>query len=85
MPGILTLTANPTLDLHWEVARLSVSGKNRARVAGAIAGGGGINVARALRSFGARAAAVASDSGTARFDPATAESPSGGVRARRRE
>ncbi|AXE24256.1 1-phosphofructokinase [Streptomyces globosus] len=57
-PDVVTLTLNPTVDLCWEVDRLEYTGKNRARVRSVAAGGGGINVARHIARFGARATAV---------------------------
>ncbi|MEU2832498.1 1-phosphofructokinase family hexose kinase [Streptomyces lavendulae] len=57
-PSILTLTMNPTVDLCWEIERLEVIGKNRARVRSVAVGGGGINVARHVVRLGGRATAV---------------------------
>lgn len=57
-PSVLTLTMNPTVDLAWEVGRLTGIGKNRARVRSVIAGGGGINVARGVVRLGGRATAL---------------------------
>ncbi|MFF0428174.1 1-phosphofructokinase family hexose kinase [Streptomyces sp. NPDC004520] len=57
-PPVLTLTINPTVDLAWEVGRLTAVGKNRARVRSVAAGGGGINVARGVVRLGGRATAV---------------------------
>ncbi|MFB6613064.1 1-phosphofructokinase family hexose kinase [Streptomyces sp. NPDC056367] len=57
-PEIVTLTMNPTIDLCWEVEHLEVTGKNRARVRSVAVGGGGINVARHIARFGARATAL---------------------------
>ncbi|MFJ7779438.1 1-phosphofructokinase family hexose kinase [Streptomyces yangpuensis] len=57
-PPVVTLTMNPTIDLCWEVDRLEVIGKNRARVRSVAVGGGGINVARHVVRFAGRATAV---------------------------
>ncbi|MFJ3233792.1 1-phosphofructokinase family hexose kinase [Streptomyces sp. NPDC086787] len=56
-PSVLTLTMNPTVDLCWEVGHLEDTGKNRAMVRSAAAGGGGINVARHVVRLGGRAVA----------------------------
>ena len=58
MDPILTLTVNPTIDLGLEVDSLEPEGKNRARLRGVRAGGGGINVARAIVELGGEAIAI---------------------------
>lgn len=58
MTTILTLTLNPTIDLSWDIDRLDDEGKVRAGVRSTVAGGGGINVARAVARLGGSATAV---------------------------
>ncbi|NUS42691.1 MAG: 1-phosphofructokinase [Mycobacteriaceae bacterium] len=58
MPGIVTLTVNPTVDLTFEVPGLVCEGKSRAVQRNVQAGGGGINVARYVQRLGAAAIAV---------------------------
>lgn len=58
MRPILTVTVNPTLDLSLDVEALRTGGKNRADLRSVTAGGGGINVARAVRELGGTATAV---------------------------
>ncbi|MBF6235034.1 hypothetical protein [Nocardia farcinica] len=53
---VLTVTANPTVDVCLDVDRLCTEGKNRALVHSVQAGGGGINVARCLRRLAIPAA-----------------------------
>ncbi|MBF6445313.1 PfkB family carbohydrate kinase [Nocardia farcinica] len=55
---VLTVTANPTVDVCLDVDRLCTEGKNRALVHSVQAGGGGINVARCLRRLAIPARAV---------------------------
>lgn len=58
MSAIRTLTLNPTVDMTWELDRLEGSGKNRAENRNVTAGGGRINVARAVAELGGHALAV---------------------------
>lgn len=58
MTTIVTLTLNPTIDLSWDIDRLTDEGKVRAAVRSTVAGGGGINVARAVDRLGGSATAV---------------------------
>lgn len=58
MTPILTLTMNPTVDIGLDVETLRPSGKCRATVRGVVAGGGGINVARAVVELGGAALAL---------------------------
>ncbi|MFQ6328671.1 1-phosphofructokinase family hexose kinase [Nocardia sp. CWNU-33] len=58
LPTILTVTLNPTVDISLEVDRLIGEGKNRARVRSVQGGGGGINVARCVRTLGGSAVAL---------------------------
>lgn len=55
---ILTVALNPTIDVTWEVDGLDPSGKNRARPCSVVAGGGGINVTRAVVRLGGSARAL---------------------------
>lgn len=55
---VATFTINPTVDLSLEVPALVPEGKTRARIRSVRAGGGGINVARCLRTLGGTALAV---------------------------
>lgn len=52
MRPILTVTVNPTLDISLDVQELEPGGKNRASLRSVTPGGGGINVARAVRELG---------------------------------
>ncbi|ORM36778.1 phosphofructokinase [Williamsia sp. 1135] len=63
MPGILTLTMNPALDIHTSVPQLMPTEKMRCGVPRYDPGGGGVNVARALVSLGTAAAAVVTSGG----------------------
>lgn len=63
MRPILTLTLNPTIDLALEVEALEPTGKNRATLRGAVPGGGGINVARAIVELGGEATAIHTSGG----------------------
>ncbi len=56
--GVVTLTMNPAIDLCATVDRLDPTRKLRCRDLRRDPGGGGINVARALRRLGGRAVAV---------------------------
>lgn len=60
---IVTVTANPALDLTWQVERTVVGGVHRADAGRARAGGKGLNVARIAHAQGARAIAVATCGG----------------------
>jgi 6-phosphofructokinase 2 len=60
---ILTLTIDPTIDLTMEVDALEPTGKNRATLRGAVPGGGGINVARAIVELGGEATAIHTSGG----------------------
>lgn len=53
MPGILTLTMNPALDVSTSTARVEAAHKLRCGAAVLHPGGGGINVARVLSRLGA--------------------------------
>ncbi|KJL25214.1 Tagatose-6-phosphate kinase [Microbacterium oxydans] len=55
---ILTVTANPALDLTWRVDRLVEGGTHRAEAGAARAGGKGLNVARVAHTEGAAVLAV---------------------------
>lgn len=55
---ILTVTANPALDLTWHVERLVEGGTHRADTGAARAGGKGLNVARVAHAEGADALAI---------------------------
>ena len=58
MAPILTLTLNPALDIHTSVAQLVPTDKMRCATARYDAGGGGVNVARAVVALGGTAEAV---------------------------
>ena len=64
MASILTLTLNPALDLATEVDRVIAGPKLRCRAPKVDPGGGGINVARAVRILGGAARAVVALGGT---------------------
>lgn len=49
---ILTVTANPALDLTWEIGRIEIGGTHRADTGRARAGGKGLNVARVAHAQG---------------------------------
>ena len=55
---IVTLTLNPSVDLSFFVDRLAPREKLRCQEPRRDAGGGGVNVARAIRRLGGRAVAV---------------------------
>jgi 6-phosphofructokinase 2 len=57
-PGAVTLTMNPAIDLCATVDRLAPTRKLRCHDLRRDPGGGGINVARAMRRLGGRALAV---------------------------
>lgn len=57
MSGILTVTLNPALDLSTSVPHVVPGDKLRLRPAVRDAGGGGVNVARAIGELGGRAKA----------------------------
>ena len=58
MPPVVTLTMNPALDVTSETARIASGEKLRCSAPRHDPGGGGINVARALRMLGGNATAV---------------------------
>ena len=58
MPGILTVTMNPALDLFTTVERVQPTHKLRCAPALVHPGGGGINVARVLARLGAEVLAL---------------------------
>ncbi|GGD68726.1 1-phosphofructokinase family hexose kinase [Microbacterium murale] len=49
---ILTVTANPALDLTWEIDRIEIGGTHRADTGAVRAGGKGLNVARVAHAQG---------------------------------
>lgn len=55
---ILTVTANPALDMTWELDRIEVGGTHRADTGAVRAGGKGLNVARVAHAAGAPVIAV---------------------------
>lgn len=55
---IATLTMNPALDISFAVERMTPTRKLRCQGVRADAGGGGINVARAIRRLGGRSRAI---------------------------
>lgn len=63
MPDVLTLTMNPALDIHTTVPQLMPMEKMRCGVPRHDAGGGGVNVARALVALGGSASAVLTSGG----------------------
>ncbi len=63
MDPILTLTVNPTVDVLVEVDELEPTGKVRANLRTAVAGGGGINVARGICELGGDAVAIHTSGG----------------------
>ena len=58
MPPIVTLTMNPALDIATDTERVVPGHKLRCAAPRYDAGGGGINVARAVRALGGEAVAV---------------------------
>jgi 6-phosphofructokinase 2 len=58
MPAILTVTFNPCLDVHVTVASMQPEIKMRCENMVVQPGGGGINVARAIRRLGGQALAL---------------------------
>jgi 1-phosphofructokinase family hexose kinase len=62
---IVTVTANPALDLTWHVASLTLGGVHRADAGRARAGGKGLNVARIAHAQGAAVVAVTTTGGEA--------------------
>jgi 6-phosphofructokinase 2 len=58
MSGIITLTMNPAIDVSASVARVEPIRKLRCGASRRDAGGGGINVARVARRFGADVTAI---------------------------
>lgn len=63
MSVIVTLTMNPALDIHTATPRVGPTDKLRCSAARYDAGGGGINVARAVRSLGGAARAIVTTGG----------------------
>ena len=57
-PAIVTLTMNPAVDLSFLVDRLEAGAKLRGHQLRRDPGGGGVNVARAVRRLGGRALAI---------------------------
>lgn len=57
-PGILTVTMNPAVDLCLATEEFRPEGKTRAWITGEGPGGGGVNVARAIRRLGGESEAV---------------------------
>ncbi|MCE7481447.1 hexose kinase [Microbacterium profundi] len=55
---ILTVTANPALDLTWEIDRIEIGGAHRADTGAVRAGGKGLNVARIAQAQGFEVCAV---------------------------
>jgi fructose-1-phosphate kinase PfkB-like protein len=60
---IVTVTANPAVDLTWHVASLTLGGVHRADAGRARAGGKGLNVARIAHAQGAAVVAVTTTGG----------------------
>ena len=60
---IVTVTANPALDLTWEIDRIEIGGAHRADAGAVRAGGKGLNVARVAYSQGHDVRAVATCGG----------------------
>jgi len=58
MPIVLTLTANPAVDISTSVARVEPTRKLRCSAESRDPGGGGLNVARVVHRLGARAVAI---------------------------
>jgi 6-phosphofructokinase 2 len=65
MPTILTVTLNPSLDLSTSVAQVRAGEKLRCSAPLVHAGGGGVNVARAVRLMGGAAHALVAVGGAA--------------------
>ena len=65
MPGLITLTPNPALDLATTTAQVAPTHKLRCGPVQRFAGGGGINVARVLHRLGADVQAWALAGGAA--------------------
>jgi 6-phosphofructokinase 2 len=63
MSVIVTLTMNPALDIHTAVPHVRPTDKLRCSAVRYDAGGGGINVARAVRSLGGTARAIVTTGG----------------------
>lgn len=81
MPGVVTVTLNPALDLTVEVEELVAYRKLRGQLLAHDPGGGGVNVARVLRRFDTPVVAVAPLGGTS-GQALLAELEREGVRAR---
>ncbi|MBN7793917.1 1-phosphofructokinase family hexose kinase [Microbacterium esteraromaticum] len=60
---IVTVTANPALDLTWHVEKIVAGGTHRADAGAARAGGKGLNVARVAHAQGAAALAITTTGG----------------------
>ncbi|MEJ1089123.1 PfkB family carbohydrate kinase [Microbacterium sp. Mu-80] len=60
---IVTVTANPALDLTWHVEKIVAGGTHRADAGAARAGGKGLNVARVAHAQGASVVAVTTTGG----------------------
>jgi 6-phosphofructokinase 2 len=58
MQAIVTLTMNPTVDVNVEVDRVDVEEKLRCADARYEAGGGGVNVSRAIHKLGGQSLAI---------------------------
>ena len=58
MPDIVTITINPAIDLTTSVDRIEPTRKLRCTAVARDPGGGGINVARVVRRFGAEVTAI---------------------------
>lgn len=63
MPNILTVTLNPALDVSAEVGRVIAGPKLRCAEARIEPGGGGVNVARAIKRLGGEATALVAEGG----------------------
>lgn len=63
MSTILTLTPNPALDAHTDLDRLEANRKLRCGPLSYDPGGGGVNVARAIRELGGEARAWVAEGG----------------------
>ncbi len=64
MTGILTLTLNPSVDLSTSVSQITAGPKLRCDMPEIEPGGGGINVARAIRILGGDATALVAVGGS---------------------
>lgn len=60
---IVTVTANPALDLTWHVERIVPGGTHRADTGQSRAGGKGVNVARVAHAQGAEVCAITTTGG----------------------